>query len=236
MCNSTFRRQKGKSCMLEIELGRRYERLLFASAPISALALFALLVAYAATAEGPQGLARCYEQYADALNARRVTLEPHWLLAQPVTKESYWGLRYRLELTYTAIELRSSECYTNIEAEINQRARAAPEAIIARLRADAAELRRRPLEFSGVQVPSATKIDILGNALSVETTTLAKGLQVVLAPLLLLWLGSLYTTRYRETLRISKTRSISKVFPHIMLRLELLYSRYSHCRRWSHTQ
>jgi len=202
--------------MLEIELGRRYERLLFASAPISALAIFVFLVAYAATTGGARDVARCYERFAEMVYEQKGTLTEEWSKAQPMTKSPTWGFRYKYELSRLTVDLIPSTCYRTITSELDGRYRADPESIATKLRADAAEIRKEPLVLSGVEVPSFTKLELFGNPVNIETTKLAEALQVVLAPIILLWLGNLYTTRYRETLRIARTRSISEVFPHII--------------------
>ena len=49
-----------------------------------------------------------------------------------------------------------------------------------------------------------------------SSSTLARVMQVVLAPLLLLWLGSLYNTRHRESLLIGRMKDVSALYPHLI--------------------
>lgn len=203
--------------MLEIELGRRYERLLFASAPVSLIAVFVLLVAIANAGPGPLGKASCYERYAKAIEARYDALKGPWEKAKPKPKDILISGEYQLQLKYALIDSTlGSSCYLQLKTEVDERALASPEIVVKRLRDEAIELRRMPITLSGVQLPSSTKFELFGNPLTVQTTELVQAVQVALAPVFLLWLGSLYTTRYRETLRIASTRSISEVFPHIV--------------------
>lgn len=41
-------------------------------------------------------------------------------------------------------------------------------------------------------------------------------LQLAIAPIMVLWLGSLYQTRYRESLLIESAKTVSEIFPHVI--------------------
>jgi MFS family permease len=68
----------------------------------------------------------------------------------------------------------------------------------------------------GVEMPEKATMSIFGTPLTMELLTLTRALQVALAPALLLWLGSLYNTRQRETLYVREMRDVRQLFPHIV--------------------
>ncbi len=49
-----------------------------------------------------------------------------------------------------------------------------------------------------------------------ELLTLVRVMQVVLGPVLLLWLGCLYNTRHRETLYIARMSDVRQLYPHLI--------------------
>ena len=49
-----------------------------------------------------------------------------------------------------------------------------------------------------------------------DLLTLVRVMQMALGPILLLWLGSLYNTRHRETVYISRMTDISMLYPHLI--------------------
>ena len=57
---------------------------------------------------------------------------------------------------------------------------------------------------------------MFGTEIVLELVTLARALQIALGPILILWLGSLYNTRHRESLYIGKSTDIRQVFPHLI--------------------
>lgn len=63
-------------------------------------------------------------------------------------------------------------------------------------------------------MPEKAKIELFGVVIMINILTLAQVLQLTLAPILILWLGSLFNTRYRETILIEGASSISELHPH----------------------
>lgn len=57
---------------------------------------------------------------------------------------------------------------------------------------------------------------MLGTKIKISLESLTALLQVSLAPVLMIWLGSLYNTRYRESLLIGKANDIAAIFPHLI--------------------
>lgn len=81
---------------------------------------------------------------------------------------------------------------------------------------DASMIFEKPIRYSGVEIPQTTKISLFGNDIKIGINSLARALQFGIAPLLLLWLASLYNTRIRETIAIKDSELISEVFPHVI--------------------
>lgn len=203
--------------MLFASLGKRYERLLFFTAPISLAAIMVFVVALASTQQQERIDAKCYEIAAEALFSRKDALDKEWKEALPVSKKGYWGASYKFELQMAWIDADQTPiCFKTVEEMLDQMYRQAPDAIIKKVSDLAATLSAKPLEMYGVKLPSSTTVDLLGTEIQIELISLARILQIVLLPVLLMWLGSLYTTRHRETLLISRTSSLAEVFPHII--------------------
>lgn len=100
--------------------------------------------------------------------------------------------------------------------EVETRSKQGPAALIESLRGDSRKLQATPIRYYGVELPEKATIGIFGTSVSVELRLFSNLLQIVLAPLLLLWLGSLYNTRYRESLIIAKAKVITEAFPHLV--------------------
>lgn len=198
-------------------IGRRFERLLFLAAPISLVTLILLFVAIATTTQTERVTARCYQAGATSLEAKRSDLDSEWSKAGKPTKDSYWGSQYKLELNTTIIyAYLGSQCYDILRSKIEDRYRTSPEEIISTLRKEANSIFQSPLHFWGVELPERATIEVLGTSVKVELMTFVRLLQVALAPIIILWLGSLYNTRYRESLLIGSAKRVTDIFPHVI--------------------
>jgi len=78
------------------------------------------------------------------------------------------------------------------------------------------QLRSTPLQFRGIEIPQNVDVAMLGTNVKISLESLTALLQVSLAPVLMIWLGSLYNTRYRETLLVGKANDIAAMFPHLI--------------------
>jgi hypothetical protein len=176
-----------------------------------------LFVAVASTTQKERVLARCYEMSATAFEAKKSELAAEWATVKPPTKSPYWGSAYKLALQKIAIYAHlGTPCYETIDAQIDQRFRLSPEELIAGLRQDASSIAKTPFAFAGVELPDQASINIFGTTAKIELMAFTRMLQVVLGPLIVLWLGSLYNTRYRETLLVGKAAVVSDIFPHLI--------------------
>jgi hypothetical protein len=196
--------------------GKRYERLLFASAPLAFVAIFILVVAVASGNPRENELAACHEAFASELSSRAAVLNYSWKVSQPPTKSEYWGAEYRYLVTLALLETKPQRCYSILQHEIESKYRMPPDRAITYFREQARQITTQPLSFQGVAIPEQATIDLLGNKLKISVVVLARIAQLVLAPILLLWLGSLYNTRQRESISINNAASIENVFPHII--------------------
>lgn len=80
--------------MIAIELGRRYERLLFMTAPISLAAIFVCLISLAPAMRSESVALKCYGVVADVLEQQRAKLDASWTRnivrnKYPIQKEIY---------------------------------------------------------------------------------------------------------------------------------------------------
>lgn len=216
-------------------LGRRYERLLFFAAPLSLGAAVTLFVVFATGTQNERRTARCYEKAAAFLEARQQVADAAWERFVVAKKSNLARITYTHEVSRLLIDVElGSDCYRPLIEEVEQRAKDGPKQLVLGLRQDAAKLFATPIKFSGVEMPERATIGVMGTAISMELTLFASLLQVVLAPLMLLWLGSLYNTRYRETLLIERASIVTEVFPHLINVYPAV--RYPEPRRRSYTQ
>lgn len=196
-------------------LGKRYERLLMLSAPITLVVFLVFFVTMASDNQKDRFQARCYAVAADALSEKKDILNSQWKTDQPVIQSEFWGSSYKYELKMIFLDTFSvGKCYRVLLDELDKRYRKSPADIIEGFRNDVKTLRGGPLEFYGIELPEKAKLNIFGTGISIDLITLIWLLQLALAPILLLWLGSLYNTRYRESIFIGKASDITSIFPH----------------------
>ena len=198
-------------------LGRRYERLLLFAAPFSFATLLILFVAFATETQKERSTARCYESAASLLETKYELANSAWVNFVLNKKSALAKIEYEFQLRKLLIDVTlGSSCYRPIIEEISQRTSGDLKALISGLQLDAKRLFTTPIKYPGVEIPEKATISIMGTSLSIDLTLFASLLQVVLAPLMLLWLGSLYRTRYSESLLIEKASSVTDVFPHLI--------------------
>lgn len=208
-------RTYGEKGMIGVALGKRFERLLFFTAPISLAAIIVSLVAFASSKQSERIEARCVLQAADVFEENLPKLKREWVESEK-DEYRYPGYKHTLHRPWINAAFPSA-CYKLIETRIDEEFfKVAPEKLIPSMRDRAKNLLRTPLSLYGVALPQTATLDLFVTKVSIDLPTLTRILQVVLLPVLLLWLGSLYGTRYRESLTTAHATSLAEVFPHII--------------------
>lgn len=204
--------------MTSDQLGRRYERLLFLSGPLTIVAMLVLLVAFSSTTQSERVLARCLEVAVKTIHENRGHLDDSWdAYLQGRNKSKYFVNNYRYELKKMWISPGiSSGCYKEVEPLLEQGFDTSPRKLKESFETRISQLRSAPLQFRGIEMPQKADVAILGTNIKISLESLAALLQVSLAPVLMIWLGSLYNTRYRESLHVGKAGDITVIFPHLI--------------------
>lgn len=198
-------------------LGRRYERLLFFAAPLALASILILFVVFASNTQIERSTARCYESAASLIETKRDEADEAWNNYTKSRRTSEAKIEYVFKLRKLLIDTRiGSSCWTMVLEEVEPRSQGGIEPLVSGLRVDSKRLFATPVRYSGVELPEKATISLLGTKASIDLQLFVSMLQVVLAPLLLLWLGSLYNTRYRETLLIGRAKLVTEVFPHLI--------------------
>lgn len=215
-------------------LGRRYERLLFFAAPLSLASVLILFVAFATETQKERATARCYENGAKLPATEAAKSAWSDFIVAKRSALAMIAYQYNLRQLLIIEGRLASDCYTPLLDEIVPRAKEGPQALILSLQQEAARLSATPIKYPGVEIPEKANMSLMGTAIAIDLTLFARLLQVVLAPLMLLWLGSLYNTRYRESLLIENAKLVTDVFPHLINVYPAI--RYPEPRRRSYLQ
>lgn len=220
--------------MISLSLGKRYERLLFFTAPITLAAMILCIASVGSATQKERQVSVCYGAAAKVFVEQEAVLKKVWEEAVAAEKlerraRGWSDARYKAIVTYKA-ELRERatrdaggydcfftmfEVFDDLDKHENI-PRMPPRHFIDSLNKTAEDLGRKPLVMYGVQLESSTTYDLVGTKIKVDLATLVLVLQVALLPVLLTWLGSLYATRYRETLLILHATSHVELYPHIL--------------------
>lgn len=203
--------------MLAIDLGKRFERLLLYSAPLTIACMFLLLFALASTSQKERVEARCNSIAANFIERNRVRFEQEWKEARPKRagqpiRSSYW---YAVTMAWLD-EAGPLDCFPVIKPDIDIDAPKAPAELLKLFSSRAATLAQRPISMFGLEVPITATFDVSGTKVRIALGTIVNILLVAMSPALLVWMGSLYATRLREVLLIYRERSLYGIFPHIL--------------------
>lgn len=212
--------------MLAVELGRRYERLLYLSAPLSLVAMLILFIAYASTTQQKKDEMYCLEIAARTIKENKITLINAWNETKKSEKLGYGTVSYPHELSKLFIDYTltgtwaehaiENGCYQKLKDAFEAGEKIEPGKFEDQFTQKYEAIKNSPLVYKGIEIPQRTVINVFGTDIKIRLDSLLSSLQIALAPLLLLWLGSLYNTRYRETLVIEAAESITSLFPHII--------------------
>jgi hypothetical protein len=202
--------------------GIRYERLLFWAAPItlSACAVFITTLGYNTYED--RVAANCFDAAAKVLDDNTKLLSDQWINVQremkdPNRKTGFNAARsnYKSLVTTKLVYGVDAACWNTIDAK-SLVTQADPTIFSADLRVLAADLRRQPVRMYGIDIPDVATLGIAGTKIQISMANFIQALQVALAPAMLLWLGSLYHTRFREIVAFKKHHNILAVHPHVI--------------------
>ena len=223
--------------MIALSLGKRYERLLFFTAPITLAVMVLGLITVGSFTQSHRTDARCYTLGATVYEAALPSLTATW--DEATAKASSKPRKGRKELDELLAEIavtgysqvlgkelvKANELHGGCFKKLLDEAYAidakslsisSPRQLVSRYRAIASDLNSRPLLVYGVEIPASTTYDLVGTKIKVDLAALVFILQVALFPVLITWLASLYATRYRESLVIQHATSHADIFPHFI--------------------
>lgn len=199
--------------------GVRYERLLFWAAPITLAASAVFIAALGYNTQEERVSAKCYESAAGVITINKSSLDNDWI---KVVGEQKKGSRsHSEEIDYVknvSIKLiygTAISCWSLIDAK-DYNLRQEPSKLIQGFSSYAQELRIKPVKMYGIEIPDTATISVTGTKIQIAMATLIQVLQVALAPIMLLWLGSLYHTRLREIEVYKGKNDILIAHPHVI--------------------
>ncbi len=197
-------------------LGKRYERLLFFSAPITLASIVVLFVVFATASQAERTQARCYGSAASLLESKSEELHELWKNYNAINN-SIAKIDYTYGIKRNLIDTRLGRtCWDITTEKVDPWANNGIDDLIKKFRSESERLATTPVKYPGVELPEKATLSLLGTKVAIDITLFASLLQAILAPILLLWLGSLYNTRYRESILIGKARTITEAFPHVI--------------------
>jgi hypothetical protein len=199
--------------------GVRYERLLILSAPLSFTCILLAFVAIASDFATDHEKALCYDNAANMIESQLPGLEKEWAKRKVVGKDMT-ARDYDMELHRIRFAVEPILCYRQLpELDLLRTdVKLGPSDLVKNFKANAERIRteaeQRPIKSYGIEIPEKATISLMGTNIGVSIRTLVQILQLVLAPVLMLWLGALFNTRYRETRLIENATSIADLYPH----------------------
>ena len=198
------------------QLGLRYERLLVLSAPITLACILVVFIAVASEVVNGEKSAACYDIAASIVDKNIKNLEIEWEKREKVGKVEFAN-EYVSALATYMIKGIGSSCDYEVGSQDTNKA-IAPTDFAIKLKLEAKNIReesaKKPVHSYGIEMPEKDNISFLGTTIIIDALTLAQVMQLILGPILVLWLGSLFNTRYRETIIIETATSISDLYPH----------------------
>lgn len=151
-----------------------------------------------------------------AANAAAAARKPITRSDEPATLRSAIDIKSELGRVMVRATLPPG-CFEQSLRIIYDNPLATPDEMIRSLRTRASDLKApRPIKNFGVELPDYATLSVLGTPLRMELIVFTQWLQLALAPVLVLWLGSLYHTRRRECYFIKRMRDVRQLFPHLL--------------------
>jgi hypothetical protein len=199
-------------------LGVRYERLLILAAPVTFACVLVAFIALGSEAIADKKNADCYDKAAYIVEQNFQNLLVKWEEREKMGEYEF-AKEYALALAHHMIYGIGSSCEYEIGTQ-DATSSIPPLDFSKKLKAEADRIRKesaeKPVRYYGIEIPEKATLKFFGIKLTIGVLTLAQVLQLILGPVLILWLGSLFNTRFRETLLIESAGSISELHPHCL--------------------
>ncbi|MBL8525090.1 MAG: hypothetical protein JNN20_15480 [Betaproteobacteria bacterium] len=213
-------------------IGRRVERLLYLSAPMSFAAFIVLFIALAIDSNQGRFERLCHSKLVSVFENNRAELDALFPVQKPSPK--YEPLTdYHIRVIDLLLDFSlNRRCYDLVREYSMPYSKLAPADILEDIQKKIKERTIEPLSYLGAELPEKATIDVFGTKVSVELQTFLALLQVVLCPVLLIWLGSLLNSRATEIGRIVATTDPTKVFPHVVNTYAGVLNRPSRRKAW----
>jgi hypothetical protein len=91
-----------------------------------------------------------------------------------------------------------------------------PGDILAKTKASEQREEKEPIEMLGIRAPHSIEVEYGGSSFQFQYGVISTILLALIGPLICGWMTSLYMTRQREMIEISRAATLTTVFPHIM--------------------
>ena len=205
--------------MSALRIGLRYERMLLLSAPLTLSALLILFIAVASDNQQERQQAKCAAEAATVLESHKAELDLAWAQRALNIKQRLsndYNYRFAVKKAWMHGLNVGSVCYHSMDSKKDGELEQSPQDLIGSLRKTAETVAKVPLRWYGVEIPEFASLNFFGTEIKIELIRLTQALQLALAPLLLLWLGSMYGTRYRETMLVGESQKVTDIFPHLI--------------------
>lgn len=200
-------------------VGRRYERLLFFAGPLAVACVLVLFIAVASDQQDERRRAKCLRAAVTAINGYDAELNTAWA-GKPVRIQndvtSDYMLALRLALIPVEVRDRCEDYFDLADKVSVQQWRKRPADLVKWLDERVKTLQSKPISLYGVEVPEKATLNVFGTPVKMELQTLVRVLQLALLPILLLWLGSLFHTRHRESLFNARASDVRHLYPHLI--------------------
>ncbi|WP_122665925.1 hypothetical protein [Pseudomonas viridiflava] len=199
--------------------GIRYERLLFWAAPVTlaSCAVFISTVGYNTYED--RVAANCFDAAANVIKEDLKYFSKQWsdvkIEQAKNTRRGLLAIDYSSAVAKKLIYGTESSCWRKIDTGKYDLERD-PDLMIEDLRSLAADLRKQPVRMYGIEIPDVAVIGLAGTRIQIAMANFIQALQIALAPIMLLWLGSLYHTRFREITAFKSHDNILAVHPHVI--------------------
>lgn len=197
-------------------IGRRYERLLLASAPLTLASAIVMFVALATTQTEQGTYGACLSEALDAMELAKPKLDQFVEKSgEKFVVKSKDEIEHGVSVSMLKYKT-SHSCWNLLDADFDKFKKHPLQYSILDVRKIVQQLHAQPVQYLGIELPDKASISIFGTTITVALRTFATLLQFLLVPVLVLWIGSLLNTRNVEILNIAHAAKIEDVFPHVV--------------------